>query len=342
MRLPIAARHLVADQRVARGRIGNAQQRLGQAHQRHPFLRRQRELLQQPLHDAGAPTLAPARAQRAGQPVRQRVRGGGLLGRQARGAQQRGQRFGFRHARGGGDGGAQRRLRRDLGVQGGEGVGGGHGGIQGVWERPWPRWQPVIARGADRGRGRSHRGEHAAIVRCSPPNKSPTWAPLAAKYSAMPTTHPDLDRIDLRILGALQRDGRISNLKLADTVSLSPTAVLARVQRLTREGFIRGYHAELDPGKLGRGMVVFVEVLLDRTTPNVFDQFKAAVQVHDEIMECHMVAGGFDYLLKTRMADMAAYRAFAGQVLWQLPGVRETRTYAVMEEVKSGTALPLG
>ena len=158
----------------------------------------------------------------------------------------------------------------------------------------------------------------------------------------MPTTHPDLARIDLRILGALQRDGRISNLKLADTVSLSPTAVLARVQRLTREGFIRGYHAELDPGKLGRGMVVFVEVLLDRTTPNVFDQFKAAVQVHDEIMECHMVAGGFDYLLKTRMADMAAYRAFAGQVLWQLPGVRETRTYAVMEEVKSGTALPLG
>ena len=158
----------------------------------------------------------------------------------------------------------------------------------------------------------------------------------------MPTTHPDLDRIDLRILGALQRDGRISNLKLADTVSLSPTAVLARVQRLTREGFIRGYHAELDPGKLGRGMVVFVEVLLDRTTPNVFDQFKAAVQAHDEIMECHMVAGGFDYLLKTRMADMAAYRAFAGQVLWQLPGVRETRTYAVMEEVKSGSALPLG
>ena len=158
----------------------------------------------------------------------------------------------------------------------------------------------------------------------------------------MPTTHPDLDRIDLRILGALQRDGRISNLKLADAVSLSPTAVLARVQRLTREGFIRGYHAELDPGKLGRGMVVFVAVLLDRTTPTVFDQFKAAVQVHDEIMECHMVAGGFDYLLKTRMADMAAYRAFAGQVLWQLPGVRETRTYAVMEEVKSGTALPLG
>ena len=158
----------------------------------------------------------------------------------------------------------------------------------------------------------------------------------------MPTTHPDLDRIDLRILGALQRDGRISNLKLADTVSLSPTAVLARVQRLTREGFIVGYHADLNAAKLGRGLVVFVEVLLDRSSPNVFEQFKAAVQVRPEIMECHMVAGGFDYLLKTRMADMAAYRAFAGRVLWQLPGVRETRTYAVMEEVKSGTALPLG
>ena len=147
-----------------------------------------------------------------------------------------------------------------------------------------------------------------------------------------------LDRIDLRILAALQADGRISNLKLAETVALSPTAV----QRLTREGFIVGYRAELNAAKLGRGLVVFVEVLLDRTTPNVFDEFKAAVQVHDEVMECHMVAGGFDYLLKTRMADMAAYRAFAGRVLWQLPGVRETRTYAVMEEVKSGTALPLG
>ena len=151
-----------------------------------------------------------------------------------------------------------------------------------------------------------------------------------------------LDRIDLRILAELQADGRISNLKLAETVALSPTAVLARVQRLTREGFIVGYRAELNAAKLGRGLVVFVEVLLDRTTPNVFDEFKAAVQVHDEVMECHMVAGGFDYLLKTRMADMAAYRAFAGRVLWQLPGVRETRTYAVMEEVKSGTALPLG
>ncbi|MBA4113998.1 MAG: ArsR family transcriptional regulator [Verminephrobacter sp.] len=151
----------------------------------------------------------------------------------------------------------------------------------------------------------------------------------------------DLDRIDRKILAILQGDGRIANLKLAESVALSPTAVLARVQRLTREGFIVGYEARLNPLKLGAGMLVFVEVLLDRTTPNVFDQFKAAVQVRPEIMECHMVAGGFDYLLKTRTADMNAYREFAGAVLWQLPGVRETRTYAVMEEVKHSTRLPL-
>ena len=151
-----------------------------------------------------------------------------------------------------------------------------------------------------------------------------------------------IDRIDQRILSALQADGRLSNLKLAEAVALSPTAVLARVQRLTREGYILGYEARLNPLKLGRGMMVFVEVLLDRTTPNVFEQFRAAVQAQEAILECHMVAGGFDYLLKTRMADMSAYRHFAGSVLWQLPGVRETRTYAVMEEVKNTTHLPLG
>ncbi len=155
------------------------------------------------------------------------------------------------------------------------------------------------------------------------------------------TPHEHLDRIDLKILAALQADGRLPNQRLAEVVALSPTAVLARTQRLTREGYILGYEARLNPLKLGRGMMVFIEVLLDRTTPHVFDQFKAAVQVHEAIMECHMVAGGFDYLLKTRMADMAAYRDFAGSVLWQLPGVRETRTYAVMEEVKNSSCLPL-
>ena len=122
---------------------------------------------------------------------------------------------------------------------------------------------------------------------------------------------------------------------------LSPTAVLERVKRLTRDGYILGYEARLNPDKLGAGMLVFIEVVLDRTTPDVMNAFKAAVQVRPEILECHLVAGGFDYLIKTRVANMAAYREFVGTVVWALPGVRETRTYAVMEEVKNTTALAL-
>jgi Lrp/AsnC family transcriptional regulator, leucine-responsive regulatory protein len=151
----------------------------------------------------------------------------------------------------------------------------------------------------------------------------------------------ELDRIDTRILRALQRDGRLSNLKLAEQVHLSPTAVLERVKRLTRDGFIVGYEAKLDPAKLGAGLLVFIEVVLDRTTHDAMQTFKAAVQVRPEILECHLVAGGFDYLIKTRVADMQAYRGFVGSVIWTLPGVRETRTYAVMEEVKNTTLLPI-
>ena len=144
-----------------------------------------------------------------------------------------------------------------------------------------------------------------------------------------------LDKIDARILRALQADGRISNLNLAEAVHLSPTAVLERVKRLTRDGVILGYEARLNPAKLGAGLMVFIEVLLDRTVHDVMDSFKAAVQARPEILECHLVAGGFDYLLKTRVADMPAYRELLGSSIWALPGVRETRTYAVMEEVKN-------
>ena len=156
-----------------------------------------------------------------------------------------------------------------------------------------------------------------------------------------PSTHPTIDKIDAKILRVLQKDGRISNLKLAEEVHLSPTAVLERVKRLTRDGFILGYEAKLNPDKLGAGMMVFVEVVLDRTTPDVMNAFKAAVQVRPEILECHLVAGGFDYLIKTRVADMNAYRELIGSVVWALPGVRETHTYAVMEEVKNSTALAI-
>ncbi len=148
-----------------------------------------------------------------------------------------------------------------------------------------------------------------------------------------------IDKIDQRILRVLQADGRISNLKLAEEVHLSPTAVLERVKRLHRDGYILGYEAKLNAAKLGAGLLVFVEILLDRTVHDVMDTFKAAVQVRPEILEAHLVAGGFDYLLKTRVADMAAYREFIGSVIWTLPGVRETRTYAVMEEVKNSTRI---
>ena len=98
-----------------------------------------------------------------------------------------------------------------------------------------------------------------------------------------------IDKIDARILRVLQRDGRISNLKLAEEVHLSPTAVLERVKRLTRENFILGYEARLNPNKLGASMMVFIEVLLDRTAPDIMDTFKAAVQTRPEILECHLI-----------------------------------------------------
>jgi Lrp/AsnC family leucine-responsive transcriptional regulator len=150
-----------------------------------------------------------------------------------------------------------------------------------------------------------------------------------------------LDRTDRMILGILQREGRITNLDLADRAGLSPTAASERTRRLIKEGLVTGFGAKLDPQRLGFGLLVFVEVLLDKTTPDVFIHFAAAVRRAPEVLECHMVAGGFDYLLKTRMRDMAAYRAFLGGVLLSLPGVRETRTYAVMEEVKVDAPLPL-
>jgi Lrp/AsnC family transcriptional regulator, leucine-responsive regulatory protein len=150
-----------------------------------------------------------------------------------------------------------------------------------------------------------------------------------------------IDRIDRKILTVLQEDGRTTNLDLAETVGLSPTAAAERVKRLTRDGFIEGYSARLSPTKLGRGLLVFVEVKLDRTTADVFDAFAKAALQSPEVMECHMVAGGFDYLVKTRVADMTAYRRFLADIMLTLPGVRETHTYAVMEEVKSANRIPI-
>ena len=151
----------------------------------------------------------------------------------------------------------------------------------------------------------------------------------------------DLDDKDRKILRALQTEARLSVIDLAERVHLSPTATAARVKRLTREGFLLGYHARLSPEKLDRGLIVFVEVKLDRTSEDVFTAFGAAAKANGDIMECHMVAGGFDYLLKARVRDMTAYRAFLGDTLVALPGIRQTHTYTVMEEVKTTSDLPI-
>ncbi len=150
-----------------------------------------------------------------------------------------------------------------------------------------------------------------------------------------------IDTIDRKILRTLQRDGRLSNIELADRVNLSPTATAERVKRLTREGFILGYSARLDPQRIALGLLVFVEVKLDRTTPDLFDEFATAVRRSPEVIECHMVAGGFDYLVKARVSDMSAYRRFLADAILSMPGVRETHTYAVMEEVKGDGMLPI-
>jgi len=151
----------------------------------------------------------------------------------------------------------------------------------------------------------------------------------------------ELDKIDRRILRELQLDGRMTNAELASRIGLAPTSMSDRVKRLTRQGYIAGFGARLDPQRLGLDLLVLVEVYLDKTTPDVFDKFAEAVKKAPEVLECHMVSGGFDYLVKARLKDMATYRRFLGEVLLNLPGVRETRSYPVLEEVKTDGPLPV-
>jgi Lrp/AsnC family leucine-responsive transcriptional regulator len=150
-----------------------------------------------------------------------------------------------------------------------------------------------------------------------------------------------LDAIDLAILDALQRDGRLSVVALAKTVGLSATPCAERVRALEAAGAIGGYTATLDAARLGLGLLVFIEITIDRTSQDAFEQFRQAVAQIAQVQECHMVAGGFDYLLKVRVADMSAYRAFLGEVLSGVPGIRETHSYAVMECVKESPAVDL-
>ena len=151
----------------------------------------------------------------------------------------------------------------------------------------------------------------------------------------------DIDAIDMAILAALQADGRLTLTDLAKAVNLSPTPCAVRMRRLEREGYILGYHARLDPGRLGRGMVVFVQVTLKNTDEATLKSFNEAISSMPEAIECHMVGGGFDYLVKLRVRDMAEYRAILGSAIGDLPAVAGTHSYFVMEEVKSSSLLPL-
>ncbi len=150
-----------------------------------------------------------------------------------------------------------------------------------------------------------------------------------------------IDRIDRNILYELQKDGRLSNIELSKRVGLSATPCLERVKRLESDKFILGYQAILNPQKLDAALLVIVEITLTKTSPDVFDDFSKAVLGLEVIQECHLVSGDFDFLLKTRVADMAAYRELLGDTLLRLPAVSESRTYVVMEEVKSANLLPI-
>jgi Lrp/AsnC family leucine-responsive transcriptional regulator len=150
-----------------------------------------------------------------------------------------------------------------------------------------------------------------------------------------------IDAIDVAILAELQRDGRLPNVALAKAVGLSATPCAERVRALEAAGIIQGYSAHLDAERLDLRLLVFIEIAIERTSEDAFDAFRQAMLAIPQVEECHMVAGGFDYLLKVRVHDMAAYRRFLGDVLSKVPGIRETHSYAVMERVKEARAIDL-
>ena len=150
-----------------------------------------------------------------------------------------------------------------------------------------------------------------------------------------------LNRIDLNILRKLQENGRTTNTDLAQSVGLSATPCAERVKRLQNLGYIESWGARLNPRLLDLELLVFVEITLLRTSQDVFAEFRDAILKLPQVLECHLVSGNFDYLLKARIADMAAYRKLLGETLLTLPGVSDSRTYVVMEEVKEDQALAI-
>ncbi|MCU4652763.1 Lrp/AsnC ligand binding domain-containing protein [Roseibacterium sp. SDUM158016] len=149
-----------------------------------------------------------------------------------------------------------------------------------------------------------------------------------------------LDRIDRGILRHLQRDGRLSNADVARAANISPATCHRRIQRLVEEGHITGTHARIAPASVGLGTLVMVGVVLDRSTPESFAEFEEAVGGLKELLDCHLVAGDFDYLLKIRVRDMGDFNMLHGRMLIALPGVRQIRTFFVLKEVKENAPLP--
>jgi Lrp/AsnC family leucine-responsive transcriptional regulator len=148
-----------------------------------------------------------------------------------------------------------------------------------------------------------------------------------------------IDRIDRRILHLLQRDGRMTNADLATAVNVSPATCHRRTQRLFEEGFIRSVRAEVAPEKLDRSALVIVGVVLDRSTPESFRAFEAAIRKLRFVLDCHLVAGDFDFFLKIRVRDISDFNKLHGDQLISLPGVRQTRTFFVMKEVVDNAPL---
>ena len=151
----------------------------------------------------------------------------------------------------------------------------------------------------------------------------------------------NLDRTDRKILQLLQQNGRLTNVELARQVALSPTPCLERVRRLEREGYITGYVALADAGKLNASTLAFIQVSLTNTSTENLRDFNARMRALPEVEACHMVAGGFDYLLKIRCRDMQDYQHFLGEQLATIAVVTQTHTYVVIEEVKNETAITL-
>ena len=150
-----------------------------------------------------------------------------------------------------------------------------------------------------------------------------------------------LDQLDRRILRALRADARLSMVALGEQVGLSKTPVTARVRRLEEAGYIRGYRAELDAGKLGLEHVAFVEVRLSDTREAALQAFNAAIREIPEVEACHMIAGGFDYLVKVRTSNVRDYRRVLGERISQLPHIASTSTYVSMESVLDQGAVNL-